>query len=50
MKLRTGGADGLDIYVQQGDEPSDVDEHIAIFFDPMRADVFCDIVNEYWGS
>ncbi len=45
MKLRTGRKLDLTIYVQMGDEPSDDDELLGLFLDPMRAKLFVDIVN-----
>jgi hypothetical protein len=45
VKLRCGRKQPQNLYVQQGDEPSDEDQYIGVIFDPMRAAVLIDIVN-----
>lgn len=50
MRLRTGGPNGVCLYIQLGDEPSEDDEYIAYFFDPKRAERVAEIVSEHWNG
>jgi hypothetical protein len=45
MRLRPGRKQPQNLYVQQGDEPSDEDQYIGVLFDPTRAAVLIDIAN-----
>ena len=45
MRLRTGRHQDRTLYIQMGDEPSDDDDYLCVFFDPARTSLFVDIVN-----
>lgn len=48
MKVRTGRHNDRIVYIQLGEEPSDDDEMLAVFFDPVRASTTVQIMNEHF--
>jgi len=48
VKLRQGRHNARIVYIQLGDEPSDDDEMLAVFFDPARAEHTVAVMNDYF--
>ena len=45
MKIRQGRHNKRIVYIQHGDEPTDNDEMLAVFFDGARAAIVVDVMN-----
>ena len=46
-KLRCGRKQDRNLYLQRGDEPSDDDEYLGVFFDARTLAALIDIANDH---
>jgi hypothetical protein len=50
MKLRVGRHNDRIVYIQIGEDPTDDDEMLAVFFEPIRAATTVTIMNEHFAG